>query len=524
MEQRLGHACGVFGVYAPGQPVAHLAYLGLFALQHRGQESAGIAVSDGETITVVKDMGLVTQVFDERRLAPLDGHLAIGHNRYSTTGSSSWRNAQPVYRSVGDAGFALGHNGNLTNTVRLAESVGMLPGMTAPEFDLDSTTDSALVAELVAQEYSPSPRSDGRDLEVALEKVLPRLEGGFSFVLMDDARLIGVRDPHGFWPLTLGRIAGGWVLASESAALDIVGAHYVRDVEPGEMVTIDASGLRSHHFAEPSPKLCLFEFVYFSRPDTNLYGQSVHAARQRMGEELARQAPVHADMVMPVPESGIPAAQGFARASGIPYGDGVVKNRYIGRTFIAPTPETRAAGVRLKLNPIRENIAGKRLVVVDDSIVRGTTQLTLTRMLREAGAAEVHLRVTSPPYRWPCFYGMSARSASTSVSIRSPTSSLTGSSPPPGPTPNRSAPPASAANIPSPSRTPIPSSPSRRRRSARPQPPHPRRTSASSRDPARPGARPAHLHRRRRRHRGGREGRRADRRRRRFRRPVRVRG
>jgi amidophosphoribosyltransferase len=218
--------------------------------------------------------------------------------------------------------------------------------------------------------------------------------------------------------LTLGRIAGGWVLASESAALDIVGAHYVRDVEPGEMVAIDASGLRSHHFAEPSPKLCLFEFVYFSRPDTNLYGQSVHAARQRMGEELARQAPVHADMVMPVPESGIPAAQGFARASGIPYGDGVVKNRYIGRTFIAPTPETRAAGVRLKLNPIRENIAGKRLVVVDDSIVRGTTQLTLTRMLREAGAAEVHLRVTSPPYRWPCFYGMDTSDRSTLIAAR----------------------------------------------------------------------------------------------------------
>jgi amidophosphoribosyltransferase len=401
-----GHACGVFGVYAPGKPVAHLAYLGLFALQHRGQESAGIAVSDGETITVVKDMGLVTQVFDERRLAPLEGHLAIGHNRYSTTGSSSWRNAQPVYRSISDAGFALGHNGNLTNTGELSDALGMLPGLLEDDVGLDSTTDSALVAELIAHEYPPEPRSDGRDLELALEKVLPRLEGGFSFVLIDDARLIGVRDPHGFWPLALGRIEGGWVLASESAALDIVGAHYVRDIEPGEMVVIDASGIRTHHYAEPIPKLCLFEFVYFARPDTNLYGKSVHLSRQRMGEELARQAPVDADMVMPVPESGIPAAQGFARASGIPYGDGLVKNRYIGRTFIAPTPDTRAAGVRLKLNPLKENIAGKRLVVVDDSIVRGTTQLTLTRMLREAGAAEVHLRVTSPPYRWPCFYGM----------------------------------------------------------------------------------------------------------------------
>jgi len=406
MSEAIGHACGVFGVYAPGKPVAHLAYLGLFALQHRGQESAGIAVSDGETITVVKDMGLVTQVFDERRLAPLEGHLAIGHNRYSTTGSSSWRNAQPVYRSIGDAGFALGHNGNLTNTGELSDALGMLPGLLEDDLGLDSTSDSALVAELVAHAYPSEPRSDGRDLEHALEQVLPRLEGGFSFVLIDDARLIGVRDPHGFWPLALGRIEGGWVLASESSALDIVGAHYVRDVEPGEMVVIDASGIRTHHYAEPSPKLCLFEFVYFARPDTNLYGKSVHLARQRMGEELAHQAPVDADMVMPVPESGIPAAQGFARASGIPYGDGLVKNRYIGRTFIAPTPETRTAGVRLKLNPLKENIAGKRLVVVDDSIVRGTTQLTLTRMLREAGAEEVHLRVTSPPYRWPCFYGM----------------------------------------------------------------------------------------------------------------------
>jgi amidophosphoribosyltransferase len=404
--QGLAHACGVFGVYAPAQPVAQLAYLGLYALQHRGQESAGIAVSDGETITVVKDMGLVTQVFDEQRLAPLEGHLAIGHNRYSTTGSSTWRNAQPVYRSVGDAGFALGHNGNLTNTAELAERLGMLPGLGGSGVDVDSTTDSALVAELVAHEYPAEPRSDGRDLELALEKVLPRLVGGFSFVLMDDARLIGVRDRHGFWPLVLGRVEGGWVLASETAALDIIGAHVVREVEPGEMIVIDATGMREHRFAEPDPKLCLFEFVYFARPDTYLFGRSVHAARQRMGEELARQAPVDADMVMPVPESGIPAAQGFARASGIPYGDGLVKNRYVGRTFIQPSQKMRAGGVRLKLNPLPENIRGKRLVVVDDSIVRGTTTRQVVAMLREAGAAEVHFRVSSPPYRWPCHYGM----------------------------------------------------------------------------------------------------------------------
>jgi len=404
--QGLAHACGVFGVYAPNQPVAQLVYLGLYALQHRGQESAGISVSDGETVTVVKDMGLVTQVFDERRLAPLEGHLAIGHNRYSTTGSSTWRNAQPVYRSVGDAGFALGHNGNLTNTAELAEGLGMLPGLGAPTVDVDSTTDSALIAELIAAEYPSEPRSDGRDLEVALERVLPRLAGGFSLVLMDDARLVGVRDRHGFWPLVLGRVEGGWVLASETAALDIIGAHVVREVEPGEMIVIDATGMREHRFAQPDPKLCLFEFVYFARPDTYLFGKSVHAARQRMGEELARQAPVEADMVMPVPESGIPAAQGFARGSGIPYGDGLVKNRYVGRTFIQPSQKMRAGGVRLKLNPLPENIRGKRLVVVDDSIVRGTTTRQVVAMLREAGAAEVHFRVSSPPYRWPCHYGM----------------------------------------------------------------------------------------------------------------------
>ena len=410
-DPNIGHACGVFGIYAPGEGVAQLTYLGLLALQHRGQESAGIAVSDGQTITVSKDMGLVTQVFDERRLAPLDGHLAIGHVRYSTTGSSSWRNAQPVYRSVGDVGFALGHNGNLTNTVELAERLGMFPGMFPDETSLDSTTDSALVAELIAAEYTEE-RSDERDLELALQRVLPKLAGGFSFVLMDAAHLIGVRDPHGFWPLVLGRVESGWVLASETAALDIVGAHFVREVEPGEMIVIDASGVHATRYADADPKLCLFEFVYFARPDTMLYGHSVHAARQRMGEELARQAPVEADMVMPVPESGIPAAQGYARGSGIPYGDGIVKNRYVHRTFIQPSQKQRGQGVRTKLNPLPENIRGKKLVVVDDSIVRGTTTRQVVAMLREAGAAEVHFRVSSPPYKWPCSYGMDTGSRS----------------------------------------------------------------------------------------------------------------
>ncbi|HEY5154826.1 MAG TPA: amidophosphoribosyltransferase [Acidimicrobiales bacterium] len=396
-------ACGVFGVYAPSQPVAHLTYLGLYALQHRGQESAGMGVSDGESVTVVKDMGLVSNVFDDRTLAALTGHLAIGHTRYSTTGSSNWRNAQPAYRDVAAHTFALGHNGNLTNTEELAERAGMLPGTV--------TSDSDLVAELIATELGrhPEASADGRALERALVEVVPTLKGAFSFVLMDEGHVVGVRDPHGFRPLCLGKLDNGWVLASENPALDVVGAHFVRELDPGEMIIIDASGYRSVRlFPEDQvdPKLCLFEFVYFARPDTTLYSQSVHRARVRMGEQLAEQAPVDADLVMGVPESGIPAAEGYARRSGIPYGQGLVKNRYIGRTFIAPNQEMRALGVRLKLNPLRDNIAGQRLVVLDDSIVRGTTSRAMVSMLREAGAAEVHLRVSSPPYRWPCFYGM----------------------------------------------------------------------------------------------------------------------
>jgi amidophosphoribosyltransferase len=403
-------ACGVFAVYGPGQPVAQLTYLGLFALQHRGQEAAGMAVSDHDNITVVKDQGLVASVFDERTLAGLSGELAIGHTRYSTTGSSTWRNAQPSYRSVGDWEFALGHNGNLVNTAALADDAGMLPGTV--------TSDSDLIAELLALELGrvgrvlpPNGNGHGprRALEQALLTILPRLQGAFSLVVMDEDCVVGVRDPQGFRPLCLGRLNDSWVLASETPALDIVGATFVRELEPGEMVVVDGDGVRSFHpFGDDrvDPKLCLFEFVYFARPDSRLYGRNVHQARVAMGEQLADQAPAEADMVIGVPESGVPAAEGFARRSGITLGQGLVKNRYIGRSFIAPSQDKRAQAVRMKLNPLKENIEGKRLVVVDDSIVRGTTQRQLTKMLREAGAVEVHLRITSPPVAWSCFYGI----------------------------------------------------------------------------------------------------------------------
>jgi amidophosphoribosyltransferase len=404
-DDHLKEACGVVGLHAPGRPadqtVAQLTYLGLFALQHRGQEAAGMAVSDGEQLTVVKDQGLVASVFDDRTLAGLHGHLAIGHCRYSTTGSSTWRNAQPAYRSVDDHMFALGHNGNLVNTEALVKEAGMLEGTV--------TSDSDLVAELIAAELAHHT-DDPDALERSVAEVVVRLEGAFSLVIMDQTRVIGVRDPQGFRPLCLGTLdGGGHVLASETPALDIVGATFVRELCPGEMVVIDAGGVREVHPYGPDevdPHLCLFEFVYFARPDSRLYNQSVHQARIRMGEQLAAQAPVDADMVMGVPESGVPAAEGFARASGIPLGSGLVKNRYIGRSFIAPSQEARARAVRMKLNPLRENIDGKRLVVVDDSIVRGTTQHQLVRMLREAGAREVHLRIPSPPVRWSCFYGI----------------------------------------------------------------------------------------------------------------------
>ena len=385
-------ACGVFGVWAPGEEVSKLAYFGLYALQHRGQESAGIAVSDGARIVVFKDMGLVAQVFEESVLNTLRGHIAVGHCRYSTTGSSVWENAQPTFRSTDGGGLALGHNGNLINTPELASR--LRPG------ELNATTDTEVLTALL---------SDGGaegGVERAAVAILPLVRGAYSLVFMDERTLYAARDPQGIRPLVLGRLAHGWVVASESAALDIVGATFVREVDPGELIAIDEAGVRSTHFAAPDPKGCLFEYVYVARPDTSIAGRSVQATRVDVGRRLAREHPIEADLVIPTPESGTPAAIGYAEESGIPYGQGFVKNSYVGRTFIQPSQTIRQLGIRLKLNPLREVIAGKRLIVVDDSIVRGNTQRAIVRMLREAGAKEVHVRISSPPVSWPCFYGI----------------------------------------------------------------------------------------------------------------------
>ncbi|KGN41507.1 amidophosphoribosyltransferase [Knoellia aerolata] len=394
-------ACGVFGVWAPGEDVAKLTYYGLYALQHRGQESAGIAASDGRRLLVYKDMGLVSQVFDERSLGSLKGHLAIGHCRYSTTGASTWENAQPTLGGHDGGTVALAHNGNLINSGELRDLVdersgsGPHPG----ELGRGNTTDTALVTALLTADPD-------RTLEDSALEVLPRLRGAFCFVFMNEQTLYAARDPQGIRPLVLGRLERGWVVASETAALDIVGASFIREVEPGELIAIDEDGLRSQRFAETDRKGCVFEYVYLARPDTTINGKVVHEARVEMGRALAREHPVEADLVMPTPESGTPAAIGYAQESGIPYGQGLVKNAYVGRTFIAPSQTIRQLGIRLKLNPLKDVIKGKRLIVVDDSIVRGNTQRALVRMLREAGAAEVHVRISSPPVRWPCFYGI----------------------------------------------------------------------------------------------------------------------
>lgn len=420
-EEKAQDECGVFGVYAPGEPVAQLAYYGLYALQHRGQQAAGIAVSNGQSIYVYKDLGLVSQVFKDDNLTSLQGSIGLGHVRYATTGRASWENAQPTLGPTAYGTVAMAHNGNLTNTTEMMHLVRRVSGTDLRgELGRGSSTDTSVMTALLglegSQAFDTAVRAAGapaqgwdhpaEDLEAAALRVFSMLEGAFSVAFMDEKRLYAARDRHGFRPLVLGQLGDGWVVASETAALDIVGATFVREVKPGELLVIDEHGVRSTIWATPKPAGCIFEYVYLARPDTSIAGTSVNSARLEMGRTLAREYPVEADLVMATPDSGTPAAIGYAQESGIPYGQGLVKNAYVGRTFIQPTQLSRKRGIRLKLNPLREQIEGRRLVVVDDSIVRGNTQRALVKMLREAGAAEVHVRISSPPVRWPCFFGI----------------------------------------------------------------------------------------------------------------------
>jgi amidophosphoribosyltransferase len=386
-------SCGVFGIYAPGVDVARITFFGLFALQHRGQESAGIATADGKKIYLHTSMGLVAQAFTEDGLAQLHGHIAIGHTRYSTMGSSRACNAQPILLEANSSTIALAHNGNIVNAKFLQEE------LCQQGFTFASTTDSEIIANLI---ISSTERNSVDKIRYAMR----RLQGAYSLVILAKDKVIGVRDPMGVRPLCLGTIDGGWVIASESCALGHVGAQFIREIEPGEIVVINKNGVKS--FTEESPRkaLCIFEYIYFARPDSVIQGKLLYPARQAMGRILAREYPVDADLVMGVPDSATAAGIGYAVASGIPYCEGLIKNRYVGRTFIEPDQRLRDLGVKLKFNPLAETIVGKRLVVVDDSIVRGTTTPKVVAMLRKAGAKEVHLRICSPPIRHPCFFGV----------------------------------------------------------------------------------------------------------------------
>ncbi len=392
-------ACGVFGVYAPGRTVAKLTYFGLYALQHRGQESAGIATFGDNQFFCYKDMGLVSQVFSEDVLEQLLGHTGVGHTRYSTTGSSHKANAQPAVFDTRLGKIALAHNGNLVNVLELREK------LTKKDRSFMTTTDSEMIAIAIADEVDA-----GKDWLEAAMSSFQKCQGAYSLVIGTPDGLMGARDPQGIRPLVIGVLEGEtprYVLSSETCGLDIIGAKYLRDVEPGELVWITESGLASFHWAQnPDKKLCIFEMIYFARPDSIMHGENLYRYRLRLGEQLAEESFVEADMVMGVPDSGIPAAIGFSRASGVSYGEGLIKNRYVGRTFIQPTQGMRETGIKMKLNPMRDAIAGKRIIIVDDSIVRGTTSSKIIKALREAGAKEVHMRISSPPVTHPCFYGI----------------------------------------------------------------------------------------------------------------------
>ena len=386
--------CGVFGIYAQGKNVAEFIFYGLQALQHRGQESAGIAVSDGEDILVFKDLGLVSQVFSEQNLAPLQGSIGIGHTRYSTTGTNIWKNSQPLYRMFRDEVFAIAHNGNLTNTDELRKE------QIRRGIRFETTTDTEVIASLIES-------SDSGSFEEALEESIGKIKGSYSLVVLTKDKLFAIRDPHGFRPLVLGNREGDQIIASETCALDIIDAKFVREIDPGEIIIIDKDGLRSQMLLPVERfSMCVFEVIYFARPDSYLYNKNIFEIRHKMGRQLAKESPVKADIVIPIPDSGIPAAIGYSAESKIPYGEGLIKNRYIGRTFIQPTQEIREIGVKLKLNPLRDVIKGKRLVIVDDSIVRGNTSKKVVKMLYSAGAKEIHMRISSPPLLYPCYYGI----------------------------------------------------------------------------------------------------------------------
>lgn len=404
-------ACGVFGVYAPGRDVARLTFFGLYALQHRGQESAGIATSDDERAYVHKGLGLVAQVFDEENLHPLQGHLAIGHTRYSTSGASHLRNTQPYLIETIYGPLGLAHNGNLTNALHLRHQL-LKRGV-----GLSSTTDSEVITQMLAApaavwgENASAGENGQREADRWVARIrafMEVAEGAYSLVILTRDAVYAARDPRGLRPLCLGQLEdGGYVAASESCALLTIGARYVRDVRPGEIVCLDERGITSSRGRAPERRaLCIFEYVYFARPDSLLEGQIIHKVRQRMGRQLAREAPAEADIVVGVPDSATPAAIGYSLESGLPYSEGLTKNRYIGRTFIQPDDELRKVGVHLKYNPLTENLSGKRVVLVDDSIVRGNTAGPLVQLLREGGASEVHMRVSSPPVRHPCFMGV----------------------------------------------------------------------------------------------------------------------
>ena len=386
-------ACGIFGVYAPGEDVARITFFALFALQHRGQESAGIATSDGKKIQSYARMGLVSQVFSEESLSQLTGDIAIGHNRYSTTGSSRVCNAQPIVIGNGDNAIAIAHNGNLVNSERLYQD------LCEKGYTFQSTTDSEIIANLIHS-------SPGSDWVEKIRYTMRRLQGAYSLAIMTRDGLFAVRDPFGVRPLVLGKINGHWVIASETCALDHIGASFVRDIEPGEVVSINSRGVRAYHERSEKQSTCIFEYIYFARPDSVIDGRLVYLARQAMGARLAEEHPVDADLVLGVPDSATVAGIGYAQRSGIPHGEGLIKNRYVGRTFISPDQRMRDLGVKMKFNPLPEILRDKRVVLVDDSIVRGTTTPKVINLLRKAGAKEVHMRVCAPPICHPCFFGV----------------------------------------------------------------------------------------------------------------------